>query len=94
MHFVLLCPATLALCSACQPCVRGLLTLTSSPLPQTHAGTILTKSSLNAEESVELGQLVMTQNKKPLLDNWWKVCAGWPLGWLGWGGEGVCDGVM
>lgn len=36
-------------------------------------GTILTKSSLNADESVELGTLVMAQNKKPLLDNWWKV---------------------
>ncbi len=38
-------------------------------------GTILTKSSLNAEESVELGRLVMAQNKKVLLDNWWKVGA-------------------
>ena len=39
-------------------------------------GTILTKSSLNAEETVELGRLVMSQNKKPLLDNWWKVRRG------------------
>lgn len=37
------------------------------------AGTILTKSALNPLESVELGRLVMSQNKKQLLDNWWKV---------------------
>jgi clathrin heavy chain len=43
-------------------------------------GTILTKSSLNAEESVELGRLVMTQNKKVLLDNWWKVRGCWGRG--------------
>lgn len=35
-------------------------------------GTILTKSSLNAFESVELGRLVLAQGKKPLLDNWWR----------------------
>lgn len=35
-------------------------------------GTILTKSSLNAFESAELGRLVLSQGKKPLLDNWWK----------------------
>ncbi len=45
------------------------------------AGTILTKSSLNPLESVELGRLVMSQNKKQLLDNWWKV--GWPVGAAG-----------
>ena len=39
-------------------------------------GTILTKSALNPLESVELGRLVMGQNKKQLLDNWWKVCVG------------------
>lgn len=48
---------------------------TTSPL-LIYFGTILTKSSLNSEESVELGKLVMSQNKKPLLDNWWKV-RGW-----------------
>lgn len=44
----------------------------TSPL-LVYFGTILTKSQLNALESVELGQLVMGQNKKQLLDNWWKV---------------------
>ena len=43
----------------------------TSPL-LVYFGTILTKSSLNAFESVELGRLVMSQNKKPLLDNWYK----------------------
>lgn len=44
----------------------------TSPL-LVYFGTILTKSSLNELESVELGRLVMSQNKKQLLDNWWKV---------------------
>lgn len=43
----------------------------TSPL-LVYFGTILTKSTLNADETVELGRLVMGQNKKPLLDNWWK----------------------
>ena len=43
----------------------------TSPL-LVYFGTILTKSSLNAFESVELGRLVMAQNKKHLLDNWYK----------------------
>jgi clathrin heavy chain len=43
----------------------------TSPL-LVYFGTILTKSSLNAFESVELGRLVMSQNKKQLLDNWYK----------------------
>lgn len=44
----------------------------TSPL-LVYFGTILTKSALNPLESVELGRLVMGQNKKQLLDNWWKV---------------------
>lgn len=43
----------------------------TSPL-LVYFGTILTKSRLNPLESVELGSLVMSQNKKQLLDNWWK----------------------
>lgn len=43
----------------------------TSPL-LVYFGTILTKSSLNAFESVELGRLVLGQGKKPLLDNWWR----------------------
>ena len=35
-------------------------------------GKILTSSSLNEFESVELGRLVLTQKKKPLLDKWYK----------------------
>jgi len=46
----------------------------TSPL-LVYFGTILTKSSLNPLESVELGRLVIQQNKKQLLDNWWKVRA-------------------
>jgi hypothetical protein len=45
-------------------------------------GTILSKSSLNALESVELGKLVISQNKKALLDNWYKVREHG----VGWGG--------
>ena len=44
----------------------------TSPL-LVYFGTILTKSALNPLESVELGRLVIAQNKKQLLDNWWKV---------------------
>jgi len=36
-------------------------------------GTLLTRGKLNAFESVELSQLVISQNKKHLLDNWFKV---------------------
>ncbi|PSC73488.1 clathrin heavy chain [Micractinium conductrix] len=43
----------------------------TSPL-LVYFGTILTKSALNPLESVELGRLVIAQNKKQLLDNWWK----------------------
>jgi len=43
----------------------------TSPL-LVYFGTILTKSRLNEFESVELGRLVMSQNKKHLLDNWYK----------------------
>lgn len=43
---------------------------------------------------MELGRLVMAQNKKALLDNWWKVRAGWPLGWPGWVGRGFCVGMQ
>lgn len=57
---------------------------TTSPL-LIYFGTILTKSSLNADESVELGRLVMSQNKKPLLDNWWKVGGGREGVWLAGG---------
>lgn len=41
----------------------------SPPLLQ-YFGTLLTKSGLNAVESVELAKLVISQNKKQLLDNW------------------------
>lgn len=44
----------------------------TSPL-LVYFGTILTTSSLNPLESVELGRLVIGQNKKQLLDNWWKA---------------------
>lgn len=47
----------------------------TSPL-LVYFGTILTKSQLNALESVELGRLVVGQNKKQLLDNWWKASRG------------------
>jgi clathrin heavy chain len=43
----------------------------TSPL-LVYFGTILTKSALNEFETVELGRLVIGQNKKQLLDNWWK----------------------
>lgn len=36
-------------------------------------GTLLTRGKLNAFESVELSQLVISQNKKHLLDNWFKA---------------------
>lgn len=52
----------------------------TSPL-LVYFGTILTKSQLNPLESVELGRLVIQQNKKQLLDNWWKVGLVW--GWAG-----------
>lgn len=58
----------------------------TSPL-LVYFGTILTKSSLNQLESVELGRLVIQQNKKQLLDNWWKVRGG-----AGGGGGGVGRG--
>lgn len=41
----------------------------TSPLLQ-YFGTLLTKGGLNAIESVELAKLVISQNKKQLLDNW------------------------
>lgn len=41
------------------------------PLLQ-YFGTLLTKGTLNAFESVELARLVLEQNKKQLLDNWLK----------------------
>ena len=44
---------------------------TTSPL-LVYFGTLLTKSKLNAYESVELSKLVLSQNKKHLLDNWLK----------------------
>ena len=44
----------------------------TSPL-LVYFGTLLTKGKLNAFESVELSQLVISQNKKHLLDNWLKV---------------------
>ncbi len=47
---------------------------TTSPL-LVYFGTLLTKSKLNAYESVELSKLVLSQNKKHLLDNWLKVVA-------------------
>lgn len=34
-------------------------------------GTLLAKGSLNAQESVELAKIVLAQNKKDLLTNWW-----------------------
>eukprot|EP00958_Prasinococcus_capsulatus_P003761 scaffold346_cov387-Prasinococcus_capsulatus_cf.AAC.4 len=40
-----------------------------SPLLQ-YFGTLLTKGKLNALETVELAKLVLSQNKKALLDNW------------------------
>jgi clathrin heavy chain len=43
----------------------------TSPL-LVYFGTVLSKAQLNAFESVELGRLVMGQNKKQLLDNWYK----------------------
>ena len=39
------------------------------PLLQ-YFGTLLAKGGLNAFESVELGKLVLSQNKKQLLENW------------------------
>lgn len=44
----------------------------TSPL-LVYFGTLLTRGKLNAFESVELSQLVISQNKKHLLDNWFKV---------------------
>lgn len=44
----------------------------TSPL-LVYFGVLLTKSKLNAFESVELSKLVLSQNKKHLLDNWLKV---------------------
>ncbi len=44
---------------------------TQSPL-LVYFGKILTTSSLNEFESVELGRLVVAQKKKPLLDKWYK----------------------
>ncbi len=41
----------------------------TSPL-LVYFGTLLTKGRLNAYESVELSLLVLSQNKKHLLDNW------------------------
>ena len=41
----------------------------TSPL-LVYFGTLLTKGKLNAYESVELSLLVLSQNKKHLLDNW------------------------
>ncbi|KAK9810517.1 hypothetical protein WJX72_012055 [[Myrmecia] bisecta] len=43
----------------------------TSPL-LVYFGTLLTKGKLNAYESLELSQLVISQNKKHLLDNWFK----------------------
>ncbi|DBA67143.1 hypothetical protein WJX79_007694 [Trebouxia sp. C0005] len=43
----------------------------TSPL-LVYFGTLLTRGKLNAFESVELSQLVISQNKKHLLDNWFK----------------------
>ena len=39
------------------------------PLLQ-YFGTLLTKGGLNAFEAVELARLVLAQNKKQLLENW------------------------
>lgn len=36
-----------------------------------YLGTLLTKGKLNGPESVELARLVLAQNKKELLANWW-----------------------
>lgn len=47
----------------------------TSPL-LVYFGVLLTKSKLNAFESVELSKLVLSQNKKHLLDNWLKVGGG------------------
>ena len=44
---------------------------TQSPL-LVYFGRILTTSSLNEFESVELGKLVIAQKKKPLLDKWYQ----------------------
>ena len=44
----------------------------TSPL-LVYFGTLLTRGKLNAFESVELSQLVISQNKKHLLDNWFKA---------------------
>ena len=46
---------------------------TTSPL-LVYFGTLLTRGKLNAFESVELSRMVLSQNKKHLLDNWFKVC--------------------
>lgn len=46
-------------------------------------GTLLGKGNLNAEESVELAKIVLGQNKKDLLANWWnenKLAASEELG--------------
>lgn len=43
----------------------------TSPL-LVYFGTLLTRGKLNAYESVELSLLVLSQNKKHLLDNWLK----------------------
>lgn len=43
----------------------------TSPL-LVYFGTILTRGKLNVFESVELAGLVLSQNKKHLLDNWMK----------------------
>ncbi len=45
---------------------------TTSPL-LVYFGTLLTRGKLNAFESVELSRLVLSQNKKHLLDNWFKA---------------------
>lgn len=47
----------------------------TSPL-LVYFGTLLTRGKLNAFESVELSQLVISQNKKHLLDNWFKARQG------------------
>lgn len=43
----------------------------TSPL-LVYFGTLLTRGKLNVYESAELAQLVLSQNKKHLLDNWLK----------------------
>ena len=48
----------------------------TSPL-LVYFGTLLTRGKLNVYESAELAQLVLSQNKKHLLDNWLKEV--WPL---------------